>query len=397
MDNLTHTFFGWALARAGFDRFGAWATPTLLIAANLPDAEVPLLFSDKVSYLTFHRGISHSFCGFVVEATALSLLVCATLWVWRRRRVRDNGAPALESGPRFFAVLLVALVGLLSHLLLDFFNTYGVRPFLPFDARWFYGDMLFIIDPWTWLILGAAVFLGSRRHRSMQLGWLLMAGFAAAVVGSACRAAIVPWIVLTVWLTLAAVVLALKTWPLRAVAPARAAHIGLAAWLLYLGVACAASHAATTRATEVYAASQSAPAPVVTSSASPSPGIPWRYTVVLQTENELFAYAADVLHGHVDLKDRIARNLACADGPALRATREFKAWEAFARHPCCDCSGDVITLMDGRYRAASGGDWTSFRVRVSTDGKNQPHAASAEGRTVGVPSSFPLMRGSVPE
>jgi inner membrane protein len=396
MDNLTHTFFGWALARAGFDRFGRWATPTMLIAANLPDAEVPLLFSDKASYLTYHRGISHSFCGFVVEATVLSILVCTTIWVWRRRRKRaSNAVPAAV--PRFFSVLLVALVGLLSHLLLDYFNTYGVRPFLPFDASWFYGDMLFIIDPWTWLILGAALFLGSRRHRSMQMGWLLMAGFATAVVVSACRATIIPWTVLSVWLGIAAVVLALKTWPLRGIEPARAARGGLAVWALYLVLICFASRTATARAKELYAANRPSLEAIRKTSASPNPAIPGRYTVVLQTDSDVFAYSIDVLDGRVEFKDRLARNLAFAASPAVRGTREYRVWEAFARHPCCECSGNIITLLDGRYRAAAGGDWTSFHVRVTEDMNKQMHAASAEGGTVGVPGSFPLMRGSLPE
>ena len=128
MDNLTHSFVGWALGRAGLDRFGTWATPTLIVAANLPDAEIPLLFGDRAMFLTYHRGITHSFCGFVVEG--LALLVCG-LMRWRKK-----------PPPAFLTVFLVALVGLLSHLMLDFLNSYGVRPFLPFDATWFYGDLI---------------------------------------------------------------------------------------------------------------------------------------------------------------------------------------------------------------------------------------------------------------
>ena len=41
-----------------------------------------------------------------------------------------------------------------SHVFLDFLNNYGIRLLTPFDWRWFYGDTLFIMDPWLWLTLG---------------------------------------------------------------------------------------------------------------------------------------------------------------------------------------------------------------------------------------------------
>ena len=46
-----------------------------------------------------------------------------------------------------------------SHLLLDFTNAYGVRPFLPFSGRWYAWDIMFIFDPlllvlffWAWRV-----------------------------------------------------------------------------------------------------------------------------------------------------------------------------------------------------------------------------------------------------
>ena len=35
---------------------------------------------------------------------------------------------------------------------------------MPFSDRWFYGDTLFIVDPWLWLILGGAVMLAWTAH-----------------------------------------------------------------------------------------------------------------------------------------------------------------------------------------------------------------------------------------
>ncbi len=53
---------------------------------------------------------------------------------------------------------------MLSHVFFDFLNNYGVRLLAPFDWRWFYGDAVFIIDPWLWLSLGAGVWLARRRQ-----------------------------------------------------------------------------------------------------------------------------------------------------------------------------------------------------------------------------------------
>jgi inner membrane protein len=56
-----------------------------------------------------------------------------------------------------------------THPLLDYMNTYGVRPFLPFDGSWFYGDTLFVIDPLFDFALASALATGHlvknyRRH-----------------------------------------------------------------------------------------------------------------------------------------------------------------------------------------------------------------------------------------
>lgn len=40
------------------------------------------------------------------------------------------------------------------HLLMDFLNSYGIHPFHPFDSRWLYGDMVFILEPFFWIACG---------------------------------------------------------------------------------------------------------------------------------------------------------------------------------------------------------------------------------------------------
>jgi inner membrane protein len=62
------------------------------------------------------------------------------------------------------ALLLLAYIGVLAHVFVDFLNSYGVRLLMPFSERWFYGDALYIIDPWMYRALGLGWGLSRRRE-----------------------------------------------------------------------------------------------------------------------------------------------------------------------------------------------------------------------------------------
>ena len=159
MDNLAHTLAGAALAKAGLDRRTPLATPTLLIAANLPDIDVLAHLRDPLFALTFRRGWTHGVLAMVVLPALLAGIVAA----WDRHLRRRRRPDAIPANGR--ALLLLSGVGVLSHPLLDLLNTYGVRLLMPFSGRWFYGDTLFIVDPWLWALLAAATLLGVAGNR----------------------------------------------------------------------------------------------------------------------------------------------------------------------------------------------------------------------------------------
>jgi inner membrane protein len=177
MDNLTHSLVGAALAEAGpRDRY-ALAAPTLIVAANVPDVDVvSYLIADQFAALAWRRGITHG-----VPALLLwPLVVAALMLAWDRlaRRRRDPAAtPA-----RFPALLALAAMGALTHPALDWLNTYGMRWWLPFDGSWSYGDAVFIIDPWLWLVLGGAVFLARSAGPRALLAWTALAAGASLLV-----------------------------------------------------------------------------------------------------------------------------------------------------------------------------------------------------------------------
>ena len=129
--------------------------------------------------LAFRRGWTH---GVLALALWPFLLTGAMLLLDRGlQRLRRASLPSGVSGRQ---ILLLATVAILSHPVLDTLNTYGVRWLMPFSGRWFYGDTLFIVDPWIWLALGLGVMLSgrSRGPRPARLALGLAFGYAAAMV-----------------------------------------------------------------------------------------------------------------------------------------------------------------------------------------------------------------------
>ena len=136
MDNLTHTAVGLFLSRAGFNRLTPAATPILLIAANFPDVDVVSAAGGWLTYVHYHRHITHS----LVMLPVLALLAVAAVRFIGRRPVNWVGA------------FVAACVGLLSHLMLDWTNIYGIRMLLPFSAEWLRLDTTSVLDLWIWAV-----------------------------------------------------------------------------------------------------------------------------------------------------------------------------------------------------------------------------------------------------
>ena len=221
MDNLTHTVVGLAVGAVIHRSFAAEPTAPrqqtrhrlLLTAAaaasNFPDLDLFLvkLLPAPLGYLLHHRGHTHTLLLEIPQA----LLLCALLWLlW------PNARALLKSSAGACRALVLAVVaGFLLHIGMDFMNSYGVHPFYPFDMRWFYGDLVFIIEPVFWVGAGIPLIMTIRRPwlrwawvailalvliACMPLGYLheaslgllaaigLLAGLASKVRGGATRA-----------------------------------------------------------------------------------------------------------------------------------------------------------------------------------------------------------------
>jgi inner membrane protein len=151
MDNLTHSLTGVLLARVAMPRHLPRRFWLGVAAANAPDLDL-LASLTPAAYLAAHRHWTHAIIAIPLMAAVAAALVwvCDRIWA----RLRPKGArPRLD--PR--RAWLAALAPAASHPLLDWTNSYAIRPWLPFDDSWASGDLLFVIDLWVWGALLLAV------------------------------------------------------------------------------------------------------------------------------------------------------------------------------------------------------------------------------------------------
>ncbi len=155
MEPITHFLTGACLGRAGLNRKTALATATVTLAAEAPDLDVVTRFRGPAFGLAHHRGFTHSFLGlFLVSALVVGFMY--VVWRIRGRKVKDPNLP-----PRWGWLFVFAYLAGLTHILLDFTNNYGIRPFWPFSEKWYSWDIVFIADPVLLALLLAGLVLPS--------------------------------------------------------------------------------------------------------------------------------------------------------------------------------------------------------------------------------------------
>ncbi len=135
------------MGRAGLNRKTALATLTLTLAAEAPDLDVLGRFGGPAFGFAHHRGFTHSFLGTPLDAVVVTGFVYL-VWLLRKRKTHDPNLP-----PRWGLLFFYSCLAGLSHLLLDFTNNYGVRPFWPFQEKWYSWDIVFIFEPVMFVLL----------------------------------------------------------------------------------------------------------------------------------------------------------------------------------------------------------------------------------------------------
>lgn len=187
MDPVTHLMTGAVLSRVGFNRKAAYATLAMTLAAEAPDLDVLWAFKGPVAGLEHHRGWTHAFVGIPLEAA----IVTGVIWLGHRllagRRRQEMVARKQPTAPlHWMRIYWFSAIALLSHILLDWTNNYGVRPFFPFNPRWYSGSIVFIFEPVIFVLLLVALVapalfglvgseVGAKRTRYRGRGWAIVA------------------------------------------------------------------------------------------------------------------------------------------------------------------------------------------------------------------------------
>ena len=357
MDNLAHTLVGAALGRAVADRRVPAAGWIGAVAGNAPDW-CELLISPGAwsprggpSYLIYHRGITHSLLGAGLETALVTALVGLTLRWWPGR---DTGGRV-----RWGWIAACVAITVASHLYLDWQGSYGLRPLLPWSARWYYADWVAIVDPFFWIVPLVALAWGARRHWRPALVHLTALGGVTALVLGPGRSIVVWWVRLGVVALLAACAVGWTRHWFGVAGRRRAAAYGLLLLAAYAAASGVASAVVTTR---TRAAALRRFGPAATWAALTEVGRPFRWELVTASPDSV-AGPGWTVPRHLD-DAAVRRALATPRGRAIAQFARFLAAEV-------DSSGGQgevrVLLRDARYHPdADGarGGWAAVEVSV---------------------------------
>jgi inner membrane protein len=367
MENITHSLIGATLAEVALPKDATPRQRTLffvtgVVAANLPDAD--LLYTritpPPLGYLLHHRGHTHTIAGVVLFAAVIGLI---TLLPSLRALVRS-------SEPRYGVLVLAALV---SHLVADSWNSYGVHALWPLSGRWYYGDAVFIAEPWLWALLGVSVAMNTRsdRWRAIIAGVLVVIPIGAAFVGLVSMPALVP----------IAIAVAVLHRVMRRQAPAARAWLSLIAVVLFVG----ASYTLRNGIRQISIAGNRVDGEnrrVVDVILNPEPGNPlcWNALSVEESGDSIYlrqgaiSVGTSVLHFQPCGRGRRNTFSAVAVQPlatlrtAMRSDCRVRAWLQFGRAPYV--RDDWIA--DARFGGTGRGNFTAMEVADLASARNCP-------------------------
>ncbi|MDR6227464.1 metal-dependent hydrolase [Desmospora profundinema] len=164
MDTLTHGLLGYAVYAAAKQE--SWSkkerigyASTAIIGGQIPDIEGFTTFLSPEVYLTWHRGITHSY----LVSPLMALLAVGIVLLFNRSL-------------RFRTAFGLAWISTMIHISFDWFNTWGTGIWEPFVSGRYSLGILPIVDIFI-LLSFAAAFLLARRFdtaRVFRLFWLVI-------------------------------------------------------------------------------------------------------------------------------------------------------------------------------------------------------------------------------
>ncbi|MDQ3648925.1 MAG: metal-dependent hydrolase [Acidobacteriota bacterium] len=384
MDNLTHSLVGLAAAKAGLERTSPYATALCVVAANAPDADIVVRLAGPWEYLEHHRGITHSIIGTFAIALLLPVIFYVAEWAWARWRRRPPRA-------KFRGLLISSLILSVSHPLLDWTNSYGVRPLLPWNAQWFYGDLVFILDPWLWLSVGGAAFLLTAKTGWRTAVWTALALLLTAGVWLLPQRAGIeyPLASRVLWVAGLAGLATLHRFRIATRWDASLAAVALALVVAYWGVL-AGVHRVALRRAEIVAErlAQGRGENVVRVAATPTLADPLTWRCLAETDRGVHRFDISASGGGGDDADDSVRNHVWFEKPrgeaaetVARAAKDQRAevFLGFARFPVArvvrSCTEQIVVqFADLRYAEPGGAERGGFAVQIPVPDTPPPAA-----------------------
>jgi inner membrane protein len=352
VDNLTHSLVGLTAAKAGLERLSPGATTLCVIAANAPDSDIVVLaVGDRWTFLQHHRGITHAIVGVIGLAIILPLIFYGIDRLWSRYK---DGPPQTK----LKGLMIASFVASATHPLLDWTNNYGIRFFLPWSQKWSYGDLVFIVDPYIWLILGGAVFLLTAKTRFMKVIWGVIAALTTFLVVASPRSDGLPYpnLIAGLWIVsiVAFIVLSLKG--ARERWGRKIAYVAIALVLCYWSFLAFAHSRAVVRGNEE-AARMANGETVLRLAAMPRLANPLRWDCVFETDRAMYRFDLGLLQDDQGNPVRYEK-----PGPELKPVVDYVSQQrpaqvflGFARFPVLKLADPgcatrtLVQLADLRY------------------------------------------------
>ena len=343
MDPIAHTLAGAALAQTKLRRLSPLATATLAIGANLPDVDVVANFWGEDTSLLVRRGWSHGVLALVFLPLVLAAIVLG-YDRWIRRRFWPDLPPVQMKG-----VLILSYVGTLSHPALDWLNTYGVRLLMPFSGKWFYGDALFIVDPWMWLLFGASVVAAFSTKLFGKVFWAILGLATTTLIFSV---DLVPPVARVIWVLGIVLIVWIRWRGVRVIENERLAAACFVAFTAYLGGVFAGSNRAKAMVLDSIPSAHGAVVDIMT---GPLPADPFRRYVVVKTEKfyhgfDVGLFSADGTKEAFNPIEIVAPDAIVTRALAAPEIRGFVGWMRFPIYSVTRvANGYQVSIRDLRY------------------------------------------------
>jgi len=137
-----------------------------VIGAVAPDLDIITRIKGDYVYLRHHRVESHSLIGVI----AIALLISLPLWF-------------IFDGAIFHEILLGSFIGVLSHVIMDLLNSYGVALLYPLNKRKYTLNLLMIYDP---VVIVLSVYIILKNPKSLLEYGSLFGLFVGYLILKAC-------------------------------------------------------------------------------------------------------------------------------------------------------------------------------------------------------------------